>query len=183
MNIPLVIDEKDKKWILLGKILDIVTARRVKQEMAKQGIHPVSMAGVMFKIVLIAVFYSAEISYVVEELKRRRELRCFAHVGELPETLQIYRFLSRCTEELFMGFVSDALNAICTKRGRSGAFVVDLTDLSLDLNWFRGRISKADLIEREYDWGYSPTKGYYIGYKLTLAIEYPSLKPVAFLLH
>jgi hypothetical protein len=31
--------------------------------------------------------------------------------------------------------------------------------------------------------GYSPTKGYYIGYKLTLAIEYPSLKPVAFLLH
>jgi len=61
--------------------------------------------------------------------------------------------------------------------------VVDSTDLSLDLNWFRRRIRKADLTEREYDWGYSPTKGYYIGYKLTLAIEYPSLKPVVFLLH
>lgn len=34
MNTPLVIDEKDKKWILVGKILDTVTARRVKQEMA-----------------------------------------------------------------------------------------------------------------------------------------------------
>jgi hypothetical protein len=154
MNIPLVIDEKDKKWILVGNILDIVTARRVKQEMAKQGIHPVRMAGVIFKIVLIAMFYSAEISYVVEELKRRRELRCFAHVGELPEAPPIYRFLSRCTEEQFVGFVSGALNAICAERGRSGALVVDSTNLSLDLNWFRRRIRKADLTEREYDGGW-----------------------------
>ncbi|MHC1635684.1 MAG: hypothetical protein ACXQTS_03550 [Candidatus Methanospirareceae archaeon] len=27
------------------------------------------------------------------------------------------------------------------------------------------------------------SKGYYIGYKLSLAIEHPSLRPVAFLLH
>jgi hypothetical protein len=36
---------------------------------------------------------------------------------------------------------------------------------------------------RDYGWGYSPVHGHYIGYKLTLAIDYPSLKPLAILLH
>ena len=48
MNMPLITDEKDPKWVLLGKILGIVTSRRVKQEMAKQGISPVNLAGAMF---------------------------------------------------------------------------------------------------------------------------------------
>ena len=42
---------------------------------------------------------------------------------------------------------------------------------------------KADLEEKEFKWGYSSSKGYYIGYKLTMVIEYPSLMPVSFLLH
>ena len=68
MDTPLVIDEKDPKWILLKKILDIITSRRVKQEMAKQGIAPVNLAGTMFKIVLIAMFFSVDITYVVSIL-------------------------------------------------------------------------------------------------------------------
>ena len=32
-----------------------------------------------------------------------------------------------------------------------------------------------------YKWAYSRSKGYYIGMKLVLAIKYPSLKPLAFL--
>ena len=37
MDTPLIIGEKDPKWMLLGKILAIVAYRRVKQEMAKHG--------------------------------------------------------------------------------------------------------------------------------------------------
>jgi len=37
--------------------------------------------------------------------------------------------------------------------------------------------------EKEFKWGYSSSKGYYIGYKLTMVIEYRSLMPVAFLFH
>jgi len=57
--------------------------------------------------------------------------------------------------------------------GRNRELIVDSTDVSLNLNWFRKRIKR--LIWRK--------KGYYIGYKLTMVIEYPSLMPVAFLLH
>jgi hypothetical protein len=85
----------------LGKILSIIWFRRVKQEMAKRGIEPVDMTGVMLKIILIAMFFSVDISYVVAELKRRKELRCFAQVGEIHEAQKIYRFLSRFSEEQF----------------------------------------------------------------------------------
>ena len=80
-----------------------------------------------------------------------------------------------------MGLFS--LGSICVKRGRYRVLIVDSTDVSLDLNWFRKKITKADLEVKEFKWGYSPSKGYYIGHKLTLVIEYPSLMLVAFLLH
>jgi len=56
MDKSLIIDEKDTKWVLLGEIISAVSSRRVKQEMAKQGVGPVNMAGVMLRIVLIAMF-------------------------------------------------------------------------------------------------------------------------------
>ena len=34
---------------------------------------------------------------------------------------------------------------------------------------------------KDYKWAYSKSKGYYIGMKLVFAMEYPSLKPLAFL--
>jgi hypothetical protein len=129
------------------------------------------------------MFFSVDISYVVEELNRRIELRRFARGGEIPEAKKIYLFLSRFSEEQFAGFVLGGLSLLCPKRGRNRVILVDSTDISLDLNGFRKKITKADMEEREFKWGYSPSKGYYIGYKLILAIEYPSLKPVAFLLH
>ncbi|MDI6811779.1 MAG: hypothetical protein QMD80_09000 [archaeon] len=66
--------------------------------------------------------------------------------------------MSRFSEEQFVGFVSGVLSSICSKRRRNGAIVVDSTDVSLDLNWFRKKINKADLEEREFKWGYSSPK-------------------------
>ena len=75
MNMPLITDEKDPKWVLLGKILGILSSRRVKQEMAKQGISPVNLAGAMFKIILIAIFFSVDI-LLWGSANCRREKNC-----------------------------------------------------------------------------------------------------------
>jgi hypothetical protein len=56
MDTPLIIYENDPKWTLLGKILATVASRRVKQEMAKHGIAPVNMAGVMLNVVLMLTY-------------------------------------------------------------------------------------------------------------------------------
>ncbi|MHC1635730.1 MAG: hypothetical protein ACXQTS_03780, partial [Candidatus Methanospirareceae archaeon] len=52
----------------------------------------------MFKIVLIAMFFSVDITYVVSELLKREELRRFAKLVEITEARDIYRFLSRFSE-------------------------------------------------------------------------------------
>jgi hypothetical protein len=42
---------------------------------------------------------------------------------------------------------------------------------------------EKSLENKEFKWGYSPSKSFYIGYKLTLAIDYHSRKPLTFLIH
>ena len=106
MNLPLLIDETDPKWNLLGNIMDIVSSRRVKQVMAKMSIKPVNKAGMVLRIVFIAMFFSLDISYIVNELTKREELRRFAKVVDVPDVEYIYRFLSRLDEKQFIGLVS-----------------------------------------------------------------------------
>ena len=124
--------------------MDSITSRRVKQEMAKQGITPVNMAGAMVKIVMIAMFFSLDITYVVSELQKRKELRSFAKLGEIPEVAEIYRFLGRFSEKQFVDGVIGILSSVCVKKGRRRALIVDSTDVSLDLNWFTRKIKGED---------------------------------------
>ena len=91
-----------------------------------------------------------------------------------------------------MGTVLALLGNLCRKREHSfpselraqiGIYVIGQEWLIYRQRGILFRITKADLEEKEFKWGYSSSKGYYIGYKLTLVIEYPSLMLVAFLLH
>lgn len=161
MNLPLIIDRKDPKWVLLGEILKIFDSRRTRQEIAKQGIIPVKKAIIMLKIVLISIYFSKDVSYVLKELKSRSELRKFANIGHVPDDIELSRFLSQFSEEQFINLVLMILNTIYKPRRRRKAWiVVDSTDIQLDLNWFRKKISKKSLEEKEFKWGYSSSKGF-----------------------
>lgn len=184
MKSPLIYDQKDFKWTLLGEILKIFDSRRTRQEIAKQGIKPVNKATIMLKIVLISIYFSKDISYVLKESKNRPELRKFANIGQVPDDIELSRFISQFNDEQFINLVLMILNTISQpRRHRKAWIIVDSTDIRLDLNWLRRKITKKSLEEREFKWGYSSSKGFYIGYKLTLAIDYQSRKPLAFLIH
>jgi len=74
------------------------------------------------------------------------------------------------------------VNAVCGKRKRGKTVIIgDTTNLTVNLKWFGKKYKKEDLKDKDYKWAYPKSKGYYIGMKLVLAIEYPSLKPLAFL--
>jgi hypothetical protein len=162
-----------------------MTTRRTKQELSKQGITPVVKAGTVLRIALISMFLTVDYAYVVDELHRRTGLRRFAHIVEVPSVEEVYRFLSRFDEDQFVFVISGILNSLClhTRRRKSGTILIDSTAITLDLNWFRRAFTKIQLQSREFSWGYSNVHGHYIGYKLTMAVEYPSLKPLAILLH
>ncbi|MDY6966990.1 MAG: hypothetical protein SVM80_13715 [Halobacteriota archaeon] len=113
----------------------------MKQEIARQGIKPMPKAGVALRTVLIAMFFSQDISYVVDELMRNRRLRIFAHVPDPLSAQQIYSFLSRFTEEQFTYMVLRIFNTLCHKRGRRRTKIfVDATDIQVDLNWFKNNL-------------------------------------------
>jgi hypothetical protein len=58
MKSPLIYDQKDFKWNLLGEILKIFDSRRTRQELAKQGIKPINKSVKMLKVVLMAILFS-----------------------------------------------------------------------------------------------------------------------------
>ena len=128
------------------------------------------------------MFFSTRISHVVDELERRSELREFLGVEEVPKTACIYSFLSKFNLNSFTAMILRILNSVTRRRQRNTRLIVDCTDISVDINWFRKPVKQKDLEGKDYRWGY-PAKGLFIGMKLTLVLEYPTLKPLLFLLH
>lgn len=184
MEPPLVVDESDSKWKLLESTIKLFDERNTKKIISKHGFKPLDKAVTVLKISIIAMFFSCEISYVVKELKNRADLRQFLHLEEIPNADYVYRFLSNFTQEQFIEMTLKILNSICGKRSNGKTIIIgDSTDISVDINWFRKKITKSSLENKDYKWGYSSSKGYYLGMKLVLTLEYPSLKPLSFLIY
>lgn len=185
MKSPLIVDRNDSKWLLLEQIINATTARRARQEMTKRGITPVRNAGTILRITILAIFFSVEITYVVEEMRKRTELRALAHVELVPTADEVYRFISRIDEKDFIAMTNVLIRCQSRPPGRrkNKTIIVDGSPITLDMNVCKKRLGKKELETKDYQWGFAHTEGYYPGFKLTLAIEYPSLVPLAFLIH
>ncbi|MCC7561560.1 MAG: transposase [Methanobrevibacter arboriphilus] len=184
MKIPLIYDEKDPKWILLCKLLKIFDSRKTHQELSKNGLTPLKRSKNVLKVIIVALFFDLNISYVVSELNRNQKLKRQLGVDEVFTPEQISEFLSRHNEKYWCEFTIKLLNSLNFKNTRGIRIViVDGTDIQIDLNWFGRKISKKSLEKKSYKWGYSSSKGFYIGLKLTLALDCRTMQPLAMLLH
>jgi len=183
MQIPLVVDPNDYRWKLLREILNTFDLRKVKRIIAKFT-SPVKTAINCIKITLTSMFFSTTISHVVSEVKHRDDLRKFLGLKEeeVPKTAFIYTFLSRFDLDSFVSMILQILNSVTKRRARNTKVIVDCTDVSVDINWFRKPVRQRDLEGKDYKWGYS-SKGMFVGFKLTLVLEHPSMRPLLFLLH
>jgi len=151
LKIPLIVDETDPKWILLGQILKVFDSRPVKQQLARQGMTPVPRAALILRIVLVAIFFAQELSYVLGELTNRHTLRSFVRVAAVPTPPQLYSFLGRFTASQFLEVVLGILTTFCTPRQRRrSTILVDSTEIRVDLNWFRKKYPKRALTAREF---------------------------------
>lgn len=53
-----------------------------------------------------------------------------------------------------------------SKRRGKATVLVDSTDLPVDLNFYRKKISKKSLEGKDSKWAFCSSKGHYIGFKL-----------------
>jgi hypothetical protein len=184
MRPPLIPSNEDHKWKLLAETLNIFDLRSTKQILAQYKILPLEQSIPILKIVLTSMFFCLEISYIVRELEEKKKLRKFMRIKSVPSEDEVYSIMSSFDPDLFIDFIIVLLNNVCSCRKRGlNQIIIDSTDINLDLNWFKRKISKKMLENREFKWGYSTHRGYFIGMKLTLALEYPSLKPLAFIVN
>ena len=60
-------------------------------------------------------------------------------------------------------FIISLLNNICFRKKRDRkTIIIDSTDIDHDINWFAKKITKKQLEERDFKWGYSPYRGYFL---------------------
>ena len=106
------------------------------------------------------MFFSTKISHVVEELKRRENLREFLRIKEdVPETGYVYAFLSRFNLNSFISMILRILNSITKRRARNTKLIVDCTDVSVDTGSgnvnrqiSKEKITGGDTQQKECSW-------------------------------
>lgn len=115
MKTPLISEEGDPGWYFVGNVLMIFDKRKARQIVSKHGIKPLRGSIAMLKIVLLAMCFETDITFVISELRGKASLREFTSVHDVPDTEDIYRILGRFTVDQFMKMVLRIVNTVCVK--------------------------------------------------------------------
>ena len=184
MKIPLVYDEENPKYRLLDSIFIIIDSREVKQELARNGIKPVNTFIKAMKIRFISMFFDIDIKYVVNEINNSPKLREQWRIKSILDYNKLSEAFSEWDSEQILEFVLKIINKqfIKSKRGKR-TIIVDATPIILDINLEKKYYDEKMLEEKGFEIGFSKTHGYYIGGKLTLAIDFHTGQVLAILIH
>lgn len=130
------------------------------------------------------MFFGLDVKFVLNELESKNKLCKFFNISEILSANQVYKYLSIENPDLMLKALNSILNSVNkTKRRGKKTFIVDATPVDLDFNFKRNKKSKKDLEKINLKWSYSSSKGFYIGFKTTVVLDYQNMKPVAILIH
>ena len=172
MSTPLIPEKGDPRWDFVRNVLRIFEKRKMRKIVSKHGVKPLSEAITMLKVVILAMCFETDITFVISELKAKASLREFTGVHDVPDAKEVYKLLSRFTVDQFVDMALKTVNAVCGKRKSVKTIIIgDTSYLTVDINRFRKKYKRVVLKDKDYKWAYSRSKGYYIGMKLVLAIS------------
>ena len=181
---PLVHDIKNPKCKLLDVIFIDIDCRETRQELSRNGIKPVNKALDAIKVRFIALFYGIDIKYVVNELNNSVELRKAFGFKSTLNYLELSEVFSRFNELQVLEFVLKRLNKEFKKNIRGNRkIIIDSTDIRFNINLDKKFYDDRILEENGYEFGYSSSKGKYIGGKLTIAMDYDTCQPLTMIFH
>ena len=178
-------DSRDPKFNLLGKIFKIIDSKKFKNTCNRKGIKNRQMMVISIKILFMSMYFSYTVSDVVNELNRSSKLRKFAGFSkEIPTAEQIYEYMSRYSAEQYCKIVNSTLMRFNKEnRGTYNRFIADATPSACDFNNDKHFIPKEHLEKLNLKWGFSTTKGHFIGFKVTVVLNEKTMTPVLILIH
>ena len=178
------IDIKDPNYTLLKKIFKIIDSRKSLEILASYGFKNLNKQIFAFKIIFISMLFGLDISFILNELESKKELQDYFKISEILTADQVYKIFSQQNPENLLKALNRILNhQNRVKRRGKKTFIVDATPVDLDFNFNRNKKTKEHLKTLNLKWSYSSSKGFYIGFKATVIIDYDSMNPVSILIH
>ena len=178
------LDIKDPNYTLLKKIFKIIDSRKSLEILASYGFKNLNKQIFAFKIIFISMFFGLDISFILNELESKKELQDYFKISEILTADQVYKIFSQQNPENLLKALNRILNhQNKVKRRGKKTFIVDATPVDLDFNFNRNKKTKEHLKTLNLKWSYSSSKGFYIGFKATVIIDYDSMNPVSILIH
>lgn len=178
------LSKQDPNYIMLKEIFNFIDSRKSKEIISSFGTSPIETFRNDLKIRFISIMFNYELSFVIDELNNNSRLRKFCGIKQVPTVKSIETRFSRFNLEQYVNIMNKLIKTnFKRKNNRKMTFIVDATPVDVDYNTDRKHRTRKYLENKDYDWAYSSSKGYYIGYKVTIVLEKESLTPVLILIH
>jgi hypothetical protein len=179
MNIPLILDLTNPKWLIMQEILKSIDSNSARKIASRLKIPDVQVFIDCMKILILAETFELDYSYVVSEIKENTKLKEFMELNDLLEIEYIYKYVSKLdSDDLNTFFRSIFKTAKNSHKTGKKYVIIDTSAIPIDINTWRkkNKIGK----DKKYQWSYSASSGYYVGYKLILAIDAETFEILGF---
>ena len=176
-------DKEDPNYILLDEIFKIICSRDSKKIMARNGFKNINELLIIIKTIMFGIYFEMDISKAVKALESDIELREGLNIDYVVSSEKIYSRISRLDPVALENTVNSILNKLRNDNRRGiRSFIIDATPGDLNINHGSKKISKKSLEDKDYGWGWGTAIGFYIGYKVTLVLDYKTKMPVYFMI-
>jgi hypothetical protein len=184
MKIPLIPDINDPIWNLFDKVVKVIDSRTFQEELARNGFKNIKNHQTLIKLLFLSMFFKKDVSDVYDQVNTKSRLSKFLNIDGMLSLKQCRELYSRNGHEKYLELSLKAINKMSFKKIRSvKTIVIDSTSITLDLKFLGKFKSKQMLLSKDYKRCYSSNVGHYAGFKVTIAIEQRTCKPLAILMH
>lgn len=168
---PLIPDIKHPKWIIAIKILEIIASPRAKKIAGRLKISDIDNFLLSIKLLVLSDLFERDISNLISEININSELKKLLKIRSEIKPQSIYKLHSKLDYNLTYTFFRRLFSIRHNyRRNKAEIIIVDTTSIVIDLNMWRNkhRIGKEN---KRYKCSYDHSSGYYVGFKLILAIN------------
>jgi hypothetical protein len=168
---PLIPDIKHPKWTIIAKLLEIIGSPRSRKIAGRLKISDVNNFLLSIKVLILSDLFERDLSKVVSEINYNSELKKLLGTEMNLKASDIYKFQSNLDYNSIYQFLKRLFNPKRRIRNKKQeTIIIDTSSIEIDLNLWRNRynIGKSN---KKYKYSYGSSIGYYVGFKLILAIN------------
>ena len=165
------------------KYLKLSSSRSTDNILACNGFKHLKRFKTAVKTIFLASYFENDVSFTVNQLNSKSKLVEGLNFEMILTSQEVYEEISSCNKENLQNAVNSILKKLNKKvKSNNRTFLIDATPGDLDVNFRSKKVTKKSLENKDYKWAWGTALGWYLGFKITLVLDYDTLMPVLFLL-